>query len=283
MRFDWYEPTLLNVCPSVAMSFVRELLGSCGEEQVRPKRGYDHALKFQRADDVSVQIWWGGRNVHPHCIFTSDFASEAVPAIRCQFPVHQVSRADVCEDMDTGSSTWEMLSAKVIKSADKHGVSIKHVGDFHRAMEGRSLYEGAATSEVRARLYEKGREIQGRVPPEYRGLLRRSGWTDSLCRLEFQVRPSCKAGKLRLANLEASECVGFATWARELWLDVRGEDIPVVDVSGTGWKPGNEDRVFYAMLHQYGKMLRRLRDRLGDWDCVGRQIGESLNSICDDD
>lgn len=282
MRFDWYEPTLLEVRPSVAVGFVKELLGSCDEEMVTPKRGYDHAVRLQRPDDVSVQVWWGGRNIHPHCVFTSDFSDEAVPVLRSQFPIHQVSRVDVCEDIDIGEETWEWLSGKVLKSADEHGVSVKHVGDFHRSIEGRSLYEGATTSEVRARLYEKGREIQGRFPPEYRGVLKRSGWTDTLCRLEFQVRPSSKVSKLCLASLQPSDCIGFARWARDLWVDVSGECVPVIDRE-IGKKPSDEDRVFYAMLHQYGKMLRRLRDRLGGWDCVGLQIGEGLDSICEND
>ena len=277
MRFDWYEPTLLDVRPAVAVGFVRELLGHADEEVVRPKRGYEHAMKLVRDDDTSVQVWWGGRNAHPHLVFTSDFADAATQAVRNQFPYHQVSRADVCEDMDLGPTTWDVLSNKVLRSADFHGVAVTHVGDFHRAKDGRSLYEGATSSEVRARLYEKGKEVQGRVAEEYRGILRRSGWTDTLCRLEFQIRPARKEGKLKLASLGASECVGFSSWARHLWEEISSEDVLKVD--SIPWKPSRDDKVFYAMLHQYGKILRRLHDQLGGWDCVGLQIGEALGSV----
>lgn len=277
MRFDWYEPTLLDVRPAVAVGFVRELLGQCEEEFVRPKRGYEHAMKLVRDDDTSVQVWWGGRNVHPHLVFTSDFADQAVVAVRDQFSDHQVSRADVCRDIDIGAGTWDFLSKKVIKSADDFRVSITHVGDFHRCKDGRSLYEGATSSEVRARLYEKGKEIQGRVAEEYRGILKKAGWTDTLCRLEFQIRPVRKEGKLKLAKLAASECVGFSSWARRLWAEVSCEDIPKISLPE--WKPSKDDKVFYAMLHQYGKILRRLHDQLGGWDCVGLQIGDALDSV----
>lgn len=277
MRFDWYEPTLLGVRPDAVVDFVKELLGECKEERIRPKRGYERAVKLEREDEVSAQVWWAGRNIHPHCVFTSEFADQAAHAVRSEWPLHQVSRADVCEDIDAGPQTWDVLSSKLLKSADEHGVAVRHVGDFHRAAEGRSLYEGAVSSEIRVRLYEKGKEVQARYPLEYRGILKRAGWTDTLCRLEFQCRPSSKSGKLRLASLQAQECVGFAAWSRGLWAAVGGADMPRLPKNDR-WKPNDDDRVFYAMLRQYGRLLRSLRAQLGGWDCVGRQIGDALSN-----
>ena len=42
------------------------------------------------------------------------------------------------------------------------------------------------------------------------------------------------------------------------------------------WRQADDERAYAYLLAQYGPLLRRIREDLGSWDCVGRQLGDDL-------
>jgi hypothetical protein len=43
------------------------------------------------------------------------------------------------------------------------------------------------------------------------------------------------------------------------------------------WREADDERAFRFMVRQYGPLLARLRDELGDWTCVGLTIGAAVD------
>jgi len=42
------------------------------------------------------------------------------------------------------------------------------------------------------------------------------------------------------------------------------------------WRQADDERAYAYLLSQYGKVLQRMKDDLGSWDCVGLQLGHDL-------
>ena len=118
-----------------------------------------------------------------------------VEAVRASYP-HRCTRVDSCADFDAPGAFDRVLGA-VMDAKKDHRLYGESRGDWDDFPElGRTQYLGAATSPVKLRLYEKGKQ------PEYRHL-NRSDW----CRLEIQVRPQ-KEAKQAYAGLSALEVWG---------------------------------------------------------------------------
>jgi hypothetical protein len=54
-------------------------------------------------------------------------------------------------------------------------------------------------------------------------------------------------------------------------------DVPRVQMNV--WREADDDRAFHFMIRQYGHMLERMRGDLGDWGCVGLQIGDAISKL----
>lgn len=45
---------------------------------------------------------------------------------------------------------------------------------------------------------------------------------------------------------------------------------------GKPWRQSDDERSYAYMLSQYGRLLERMKQDAGSWECVGLQIGHDL-------
>jgi hypothetical protein len=133
------------------------------------------------------------------------------------------------------------------------------------------------------RLYEKGWEqvakihagLKGKIPIESiesitnkstGETLRPEDWT----RIELQVRPRQEEGRRVAAAATPEQVWGFSTWTYELALEAMALDLERICIRTK--RMSKDDAALAWMCRQYGAMLLRLRDDLGDFSAVGKQI-----------
>jgi hypothetical protein len=174
---------------------------------------------------------------------------------------------DVCEDWD-GEGLFDALSVELLGIADKHRLKVTHLGDYHRAEDGRTLYVGSRQSPALVRCYEKGRQ------PGYREL-GRPWWV----RLECEVKPKSTEQRVRFGTLEPAAVWGAARWLHEVGERVVG----IADLracrAGTVRRPDDQERAERWMLYQYGALLEGLREAQGSWERVGAYLGSRLAEV----
>lgn len=266
VRFDAYTATMTGVEPGVVMGRVFTAVGLC--EKVRSGRGFHtfaERMAFRDASGSEVaSVQWGGKVQGDRVMVEAKGEStpRVVEALRSDFQ-HRVTRVDACADFDDPGAFSRLLEACTrVKKA--HRIKGGKAGDWDDFPEdGRTLYLGAKSSPVRARLYEKGRQR------EYVHL-NRPDWV----RLEVQVRPKGPAmdAYAKVAPLEAW---GASIWSRELAANVLQEHVEP-HPAGTVYRLSDSERALRWMCKQYGTHLVGLYEELGSWDCVGRTLGEMI-------
>jgi hypothetical protein len=212
-----------------------------------------------------VHAWASGSGAH-------DFAQ----IVREAVPVHKVTRADVPIDVIEPGG-FDRLKPVCRAVADEHRVKVRKIDDDDRGEDGRTYYCGSPTSQVRTRLYEKGRQVLDEggvfVPPEGLDLADLPDWH----RLEIQVRPDGDA-RWQMAKAEPQEFWGAAKWTQDLVRQVLDMNVRRV-VVGSVWRASDDDRAYRHMVSQYGAMLARLAADLGSWECVGATIGGDVQEL----
>ena len=151
MRFDWY-------CASVGAAperLLQDLVGRWDMSSVRtsrPRYGFERAAQVHRGDRVLANVYWQGTGPDPYLEGSGPDAVPVAEYLRGSEFEHRVSRADVCEDY-TAPGAWAALSGIGLKVADRHGVKVTHHGDWHRGLDGRTIYLGSRTSVVQACIF----------------------------------------------------------------------------------------------------------------------------------
>ena len=192
---------------------------------------------------------------------------------------HTVARVDVREDFE-GEGVYDRMQAECLAVARGHRVKVGTAGDHLVTMKGRTLYLGSPSSNVRLRLYDKAEEVRasmaiprGACPIAYA----RDMWgvPEHLTRLEAQIRPKGSAAKREFSTVAPTEALGCAPWMREVWNRCAGLEVEPCRASPV-WRASDDERAYRFLLSQYGGVLRRMREDLGTWECVGLQLGEDL-------
>jgi DNA relaxase NicK len=124
--------------------------------------------------------------------------------------------------------------------------------------DGRTLYLGSPTSDISARIYEKGKQL---------------GVDSEWVRAELQVRPQKKI-KHFAACLDAQELWGLARWSRLMVAELGIANIKRVDAQV--YQPSDDQRSYGWLLRQYGNLLKSMHGTHGSWEAVGAQIGYDL-------
>jgi len=261
MRFDWYAATVRDDPDTVLGTLSRGLRAEVGPGLAM--HGYTSGFDLKSDGSVVARMLSGGRNGAPHVWASGDDTEALVSVVRGTWPyLHRVSRMDAAEDFD-GGGTWSRLYALTVALADEHGLSIDQAGDWHRGVAGRTFYVGGRKSAVRARLYEKGKQLRG---------LALDGGADissDLVRLEVQVRPE-GWGRDRAAVGAPEEAFGYADWTRELGRQVLGLDIDRVHIRER--RESDDERAIKWLVRQYGEHLERLAERRGGWAAMGEEL-----------
>jgi hypothetical protein len=269
-RFDWYQATVRGSVPDV-----RAVLSDLAPGEWEPLRKAPHGYAFgDRLVDQDGQVaavWWGGAHEHPHVVISGERAQAGAELLRTHLPDHSVSRVDSCIDY-AEPGAYDRLQGIALGVAQERGVRVGTAGDHLLTMQGRTLYLGAASSHTRLRLYDKAAELRAQFD---RDPVRLATVPEHLARLEAQVRPQTPEAKRKAAQLDPLSVMGSAAWMRVLMRQVADLELEPFQ-AGTVWRQSDDDRAYAALMAQYGGLLRRIREDLGSWECVGAQIGHDL-------
>jgi hypothetical protein len=181
-----------------------------------------------------------------------------VGLVRSAWPVHRVSRGDACQDW-SHAKAWRWVSKLALRVAAERKIATSTVGDWVTARDGRTLYLGAPSSYVRARVYEKGKQL---------------GADPHWVRLEIQVRPAGQ-GKYALSTAEPAQLMECAQWTRDLARAIGLPELEAVRVRDP-WTPTDDERSLSWCLQQYGALFERRAQQLGGWDRFGESLGAEL-------
>lgn len=241
-QFDWYQGTVAEDCDRRLM----DVFSVCGDEPPvvdRGMHGYTRSWHIRR-DGSNWATIMEGHGLRDHFYASGSAARDVSRVVRDNF-AHSVSRADVAMDFVQGPSFFgttreslrELLRGKVTLT--------DYVEVAPTGQESATFYAGSRKSEVRVRLYEKGKEDASYDP--------------DTARLEVQVRPGTKARKVYASSLEPIGFFGMARWTRATLEAVAGLDVTPA--------PPRSDRVsdldgaLSALVHQYGPRLLELMEK----------------------
>lgn len=277
MKFDWYQATVPGVEPDVMAT---ALCGTYGGEWAalrpcRPRNSYTCADEVVLGDLVQATMLYGGpTGAHGvHVVATGSRAPALASLLRSRHPVHRVSRLDVAEDY-RGDGAFPRLTRVVEDVAGALNVKTRWVRNSD-PMDGDTLYVGSASSAVRLRVYEKGKELRGQGD-ESADL--------SMARVELMVRPQ-KDAKSLAAEWSLSQVWGVARFSHAVAQALGNVDLERVEFRE--WRQSDRERAISWMLRQYGLALRAEAAALGSfaalWSkleamlCATKEDGESLH------
>lgn len=286
MRFDWYEATILDD-PARVFEQLRKL----GHE-VKPcdglARGRHYRQGFQvlhnQAGTVATVLLGGNprKDGQPHAFAwaTSDNTDQFVDLVRDQWSGrHLVARLDSAEDIvQEGGCTRQVF--RVMRAVGKrHRLQATRQADVIDKTAGVTQYLGAPGSDVRARGYEKGYEVVGKIDACMRlgkipkddlwltntstgEMVRPADWF----RLELQVRPREQEARERFSDIEPAEVWGCTRWARELAEEVLALELEAV-VMRTKKRTSREEKLAW-MCRAYGKAIMDLHQEKGTFEAM---------------
>lgn len=203
-----------------------------------------HSIVRDTIGDTGAIIMFDSHNANPSIKASGHHAPAFAAMLRRDFPVHNVSRVDVAEDM-TGQGTFEKVHAVLRAVAEKHkrdGTGLEM--SPWNPEKGRTCYVGSTQSPSRIRLYEKGLEMVAK------GRAKLEDVDQTLTRLEHQYRPKKPEAKAAAATMTPEAFMGVSAFCRDLTQEVLGLDVP---------------RSFHA------------RREIGDWDKTDQYLIEAFN------
>jgi hypothetical protein len=260
--WDWYQATVRVPSQDVQVALLSAFPGSWLEEQA-VRLGYGEGYSCRDTEGQRARVQAGGRNVWPNIAASSQDAPPIALLLRTDFPEHEVTRFDSAQDFDAPGA-WARLTKIALDVADEHRIKVEHAGDWHRGEEGRTLYLGARSSGVRARVYEKGKELRAKRAPNADEV------SPDAVRVEVQVRPEGE-GRRTASWVPPEAAWGFSKWSLDLAGRVDGTDVPRVQIRDL--RASNDARALDFMVQQYGAMLARTAGADGmSWELLGARI-----------
>lgn len=171
------------------------------------------------AGDPLATLLHGSRTSAANLRGSGHSAEPVAALIRTTWPIHNVSRIDVCQDM-TNPGLFKRCERTMRRVALAAGLEtgLTYVPDI--ADKGRTYRVGGNTSATIVRLYEKGLEQLGK------GKVTLAEVDRHLVRLEIQHRPRRAPDKLAVATLEPTMVWGVSSWTKELAMKIMNLDVP---------------------------------------------------------
>ena len=270
-RFDAYTATTRAVKPDVLLGLAAQAAGAGGLHKLRQHQGrfhgFDHRAAFR---DESGSDWcsvlWGGQHRDLVMLEVTGERTPGVVAVLRREVEHSCTRVDSCADLEQPGA-WSSVLAIALDVKKRHGLRGEKRGDWDYPEDGRTLMLGAASSAVRVRIYEKGKQ------PEYRHL-ERWDWV----RPEVQVRPENTA-RTRYAAASARDVWGASPYTREI--AARVLELQVKPLPPYAARRLNErDRALGWMCAHYGPhILSLLSDLGGDIEALGKEILDRVHDV----
>lgn len=270
-RFDWYQATVPASVADLQAALSGVADGGAWSALAKPRQGYGAGMRLDDAGGRVCELWWGGMQEHPHVVATGETTPGVADVLRADFPVHRVSRADVCIDY-AEPGAYDRLQDLALGVAGERGIKVGTAGDHLLTRQGRTAYFGSTKSHTMLRLYDKAAELRAKFQHDPARLLEVPA---ELARLECQVRPQTPQAKAAAAVAAPLALMGSAAWMRALMGMVAGIELEPFQ-AGRVWRQADDARAYAALLAQYGGLLQRLQDDLGSWECLGLQMRDDL-------
>lgn len=244
-RFDWYQATVLT-SPDELIYRGSRVLADEPPRSIPPRLGFDRGLEFRKGGTRSAVLYHGGIHDNPHMMASGEDAPALAGLLRGAGLLHRVSRADVCVDTDTPKS-YKRMYAALRSLARESNLTATLMCNPDDAQAGATYYVGSQTSEVRARLYEKGKQMKDALRPDW-------------VRYEVQARPQ-RERKAWTSTASEWDILGSALWSRTFAL----QTLSVATVAPPKRQPRVSDleRSVRAAGVQYGRRHMELLERHG--------------------
>lgn len=254
-RFDWYQGTVEMSSPEL-IDLALTVLGDESPVLAPARNGYARGWEIRKDGARSAVVYEGGIHDHPHVMATGENAPPLANLLRGSSRTHRVSRADVCVDTDTPGA-FENLYTALRGIARTSGLTATLMHNPDDGDAGATYYVGSKSSEVRARLYEKGKQL-----PE----AERPNWV----RFEVQARPQ-RERKSWASEANEWDVLGSAKWSRRFAAET-------LAIAATA-PPTRTERVsdlegaLRALSAQYGRRMLELLERHGgDVGAFGHEL-----------
>jgi hypothetical protein len=254
-RFDWYQGTV-EMPSDHLIDLATTVLGDEHPVPAPARNGYARGWEIRKQGARSAVVFEGGLHEYPHITASGENAPPLANFLRGSTHRHRVSRADVCVDTDSPGAFKSLF--KALRSISKEAnltATLMHNPDDGEA--GATYYVGSKTSEVRARLYEKGKQL-----PE----AERPHWV----RFEVQARPQ-RERKSWTSQANEWDVLGSAQWSRRFAAET-------LSAASTA-PPTRSERVsdlegaLRTLSAQYGRrMLELLEHHGGDVAAFGLEL-----------
>lgn len=247
MRFDWYESTVSAHPDEVIADLMAGLGGSFNDGKGR--NGYSYGCSIVRDDEKLCEVWWGGHSQKDtaHVVASGAGAHAFAEFMRKLYPVHAVTRCDICTDWDE-PGLYDKIVDLAIPFADRHGITHHTIAPQRRGeILGRTHYFGAGQSVHQMRVYEKGLEQRQKGCPDA---------SPHWVRVESQIRPQKKPMRLQVAQLSPLDLVGVSPFGREVWSSLLGWEHEALMLHQS--LSSEPERALDHMAKQYAKPLALL-------------------------
>lgn len=265
-QFDAYTATARLDGPEKLLS-AAYIFGAEMKQREGYFNGFGNLISLRTEHGEYASVGWGGQNEGwARLEVKGSLTPVVVERLREAIPDHRVTRVDSAHDVDKPGA-WDELLGICLDVKREFRLKGDKRGDWDDFPEdGRTLYLGAPSSPIKARLYEKGKQ------PEYRQA-GKPDWT----RLELQISPQKDAREV-YSKLSATEVWGASKYTRALAARVLESELAAYP-PGTVRRDSQRDRAIRFMCEQYGAHLMSLKDDLGSWDCLGLTLAEIIREV----
>ena len=254
-RFDWYQGTV-EMPSDYLVDIATTVLGDERPVPAPARNGYARGWEIRKEGARAAVVYEGGIHEHPHITASGENAPPLANFLRGSTAPHRVSRADVCVDTDSPGAFKSLFGALRTLTKDS-GLTAVLMHNPDDGQAGATYYVGSKTSEVRARLYEKGKQMPDAERPDW-------------VRFEVQARPQ-RERKSWTAQADEWDVLGSAQWSRRFAIET-------LSAAATA-PPTRSERVsdlegaLRTLGSQYGRrMLELLEHHGGDVAAFGLEL-----------
>lgn len=276
MRFDYYRASLergTDVDQVIGFLASKQALGEIVED--RPVMGYERRTSVLDADgDTWVSVLHGG----PNGVLvqaSGEATPAAVQAIRSAWPVHAVTRADVCVDViEEERGLFDRLEPTLTRIVREHGrVKAKCIRPVLDRDQGATYMIGSRASETYFRAYEKPEQLMAE------GLAHKSMrvFFDRWVRCELEAKPQ-KDNRHTAATFEPSEYFGLSRMGRSIASELLAQ--VVEKTSSLDFKQlTTRARRRRALVKQYGATLLEWKEEVGSCAELGLALVDLIREL----
>lgn len=276
MRFDYYRASLergTDADQVIGWMASQQALGEIVEG--RPVMGYEASTQvLDGQGDVWVTVLHGGSN-GVLVQASGEATPAAVQAIRSAWPVHAVTRADVCVDViEEERGLFDRLEPTLTRIVREHGrVKAKCIRPVLDRDQGATYMIGSRASETYFRAYEKPEQLMAE------GLAHDSMrvFFDRWVRCELEAKPQ-KDNRLTAATFEPSEYFGLSRMGRSIASELLAK--VVEKTSSLDFKQlTTRARRRRALVKQYGATLLEWKEEVGSCAELGLALVDLIREL----